>query len=371
MAAGLLVLAVAAAGAAAGSPAATAKPQGREAHRQATAELTAAATVAERRPKNRRRPRIVGTPQVGVLLAVKPGLWAPARHIAYRYRWLRCLAGTTNCTQIAGAASRRYTPASADVGVTLRVTVTATNAAGSSRATSSRTRVVRQGDGARTVALWHMNETSGGVMQDSAGGHNGTLSHVTLGLPGAAGTAFGFDGSNSFASVPSAADLNPGAANITLTVYLKTTNVPPPSPADYDLIRKGTYAPTVSEYKMEFQHSGQASCGFQGSAGYSELIAGPALNDGKWHKVQCIKAPTAIQLVVDGKMFAHPAHIGSIANSAPVVTRRGGSAFGVFGRSGPVAGEYLVRERRGGATHSPDPGRPARRRRSRSRRGVG
>lgn len=313
MAAGLLVLAAAAAGAAAGSPAATAQPK------QATAALTASPTVAEPRPKNSRRPRIVGTPQVGVPLAAKPGIWTPARHIAYKYRWLRCLAGTTNCTQIAGAASRGYTPASADVGVTLRVTVTATNSAGSSRATSSRTRVVHQGGSARTVALWHMNETSGGVMQDSAGGHNGTLSHVTLGLPGAAGTAFGFDGSNSFASVPSAADLNPGTANITLTVYLKTTNVPPPPPADYDLIRKGTYAPTVSEYKMEFQHSGQASCGFQGSAGYSELIAGPALNDGKWHKVQCIKAPAAIQLVVDGRTYTQAANVGVITNAAPVV----------------------------------------------------
>lgn len=319
VAAGLLVLAVAAAGAAAGSPAATAQPQGREALRQATAGLTAAATVVERRPKNRRRPRIVGTPQVGVLLAAKPGSWAPTRHIAYKYRWLRCLAGTTNCKQIPGAVSRRYTPGSADVGVTLRVTVTATNVAGSSRATSPRTRVVRQGGGVHTVALWHMNETAGGVMQDSAGGHNGTLSHVTLGLPGVVGTAFGFNGSNSSVSVPSAEDLNPGAANITLTVYLKTTNVPAKPPADYDLIRKGTYAPTISEYKMEFQHTGQASCGFEGSAGYSELIAGPALDDGKWHKVQCIKAPTAIQLVVDGTTYTQPANVGVITNSAPVV----------------------------------------------------
>jgi hypothetical protein len=35
--------------------------------------------------------------------------------------------------------------------------------------------------------------------------------------------------------------------------------------------------------------------------------------------VQCIKAPTAIQLVVDGKTFAQPANVGSITNTAPLV----------------------------------------------------
>jgi hypothetical protein len=35
--------------------------------------------------------------------------------------------------------------------------------------------------------------------------------------------------------------------------------------------------------------------------------------------VQCIKAPTAIELIVDGRMFTQRANIGSIANTAPVV----------------------------------------------------
>ena len=40
---------------------------------------------------------------------------------------------------------------------------------------------------------------------------------------------------------------------------------------------------------MEYQPSGQASCGFNGSSGYSEMTAGPAINDGQWHTVQCVK----------------------------------------------------------------------------------
>ena len=252
------------------------------------------------------------------LTAVR-GTWTPTRHVHYKYRWLRCPPAAPRCTRIAGANNRRYIPANRDVGVTLRVIVTATNAAGSNRATSPRSNTVQPGSNEHVAALWHMDETSGNVMHDSAGGNDGTLNNVALGLPGSAGTAFGFNGKSSYVSVPSTNALNPGSANITLTVRLKTTDVPPPAPGDYDLIRKGTYAPTISEYKMELQHSGQVSCGFEGSAGYNEIIAGPRLNDGKWHKIECIKAPTAIQLIIDGKAHTQPANVGSITNTAPVV----------------------------------------------------
>lgn len=70
---------------------------------------------------------------------------------------------------------------------------------------------------------------------------------------------------------------------------------------------------------MEFQHNGQASCGFEGSNGYSELAAGPAINNGQWHTVQCVKTSTNIQVVVDGVVYTKTANIGTISNSSPVV----------------------------------------------------
>jgi hypothetical protein len=283
------------------------------------AMATGPSRQAQIRPKNQFRPKIVGKPRVGTTLKATPGAWTSSAHVAYRYRWLRCPAGGTKCTGIPRAVGRRYTPVSRDVSTTLRVTVTAATAAGSARATSRPSRLVQESPNAQLVALWHMNETSGTVMNDSAKGNTGTLFRVALGVPGFAGTAFGFNGQNSYVSVPSTGNLNPGTANIVLTLRLKTTDVPGLPPKDADLIRKGTYAPTTSEYKVELQHSGQASCGFEGSAGYSELIAGPRLNNGKWHRVQCIKAPTAIQLVVDGKTFTQPANVGLISNTAPVV----------------------------------------------------
>ena len=168
---------------------------------------------------------------------------------------------------------------------------------------------------ATTVALWHMDETSGTVMRDAVRNHSGTLRRVTLGLPGFLGTAYGFTTSD--VTVPSANDLNPGSANLTVTLRMKTTKKP--STPDWDLIRKGQYTTSGGEFKMEYQPTGQASCGFKGSKAYSELIAGPSIKDNRWHTVQCVKTSSAIQLVVDGRVFSKAAVIGNIGNSAPVI----------------------------------------------------
>lgn len=54
-----------------------------------------------------------------------------------------------------------------------------------------------------TVALWHMDETSGTTMFDSVGTHNGTLHSVQLGQTGFSGRSYGFNGSSSYVAVPS------------------------------------------------------------------------------------------------------------------------------------------------------------------------
>ena len=175
-----------------------------------------------------------------------------------------------------------------------------------------------------TVALWEMDELSGTAMRDSVGSHTGALHSVQLGRPGFAGMAYGLAGSG-FVSVPSTSDLNPGSQDVTLTIHLQTTQAP--ASPDWDLIRKGLFT-DPGEFKVEYQPSGQASCGFIGSAGSSELMAGPALNDGAWHTVQCVKTSSAIKLIVDGKGFSQAARIGSISNSADLlIGSRGGSEF--------------------------------------------
>ncbi|HVF77414.1 MAG TPA: LamG-like jellyroll fold domain-containing protein [Solirubrobacteraceae bacterium] len=167
------------------------------------------------------------------------------------------------------------------------------------------------------VALWHMDETEGTTMFDATGrDHHGTLrSGVRLGQPGFAGLAYALSGSADV-SVPNAPDLQPGSADITITIAIKTTRTP--SSGDWSLIRNGIFGTPGGSHKMEFYPSGQASCGFNGSSGYSELTAGPVLNDGVWHTVQCVKTSTSIEMVVDGQVFLQRATIGTIANAEVV-----------------------------------------------------
>jgi hypothetical protein len=179
---------------------------------------------------------------------------------------------------------------------------------------------------AATTALWHMDERSGAVMHDSVGANNGSLHSVGLGATGFSGTGYTFNGSSSYVTVPSAGALNPGSSNLTLTLHVKTTSEP--ATPDWDLLRKGVYTTSGGEYKMEYQPTGQASCGFKGSKAYAELQAGPAINDGRWHTVQCVKTASAIRVVVDGQSFAKSAAVGSISNSvALAVGSRVGSEF--------------------------------------------
>jgi hypothetical protein len=58
-------------------------------------------------------------------------------------------------------------------------------------------------------------------------------------------------------------------------------------------------------------------------------MAGPAINDGRWHTVQCVKTASAIRVVVDGVAFSKAVTIGAIANTdaVPVGARPGSEYF--------------------------------------------
>jgi hypothetical protein len=192
-------------------------------------------------------------------------------------------------------------------------------------AAGAATSPARPAQGAVLVALWHMDETAGPVMADSVGGHNGIISGgVQVGLPGFIGLAYGFQ--RGVVSVPSGKALNPGRKKLTLAIRMLTATAP--LRPDWDLMRKGVFGSGIGDYKIEYQPTGQASCGFLGSTGEAEIVAGPALNDGRWHTVQCVKTATSIRLVVDGRTFSKHAKVGSISNHAPlVIGSRPGSEF--------------------------------------------
>ena len=86
-------------------------------------------------PTNVALPIVSGTMIEGSTLTAGTGLWLGSP-TAYAYRWQDCDTLGANCIAIAGATASIYTLASSDVGQTVRVVVTASNAGGSSSATS-------------------------------------------------------------------------------------------------------------------------------------------------------------------------------------------------------------------------------------------
>jgi hypothetical protein len=189
--------------------------------------------------------------------------------------------------------------------------------AGSATARPS-AREAKRASPARTVALWRMDERHGRLMRDAVRSHDGRLRSVRLGVPGFAGTAYRFDGRESQVAVHSASDLNPHRKRIVVALHMRTNGRPAKS-HDWDLIRKGFYSTPGGEYKMEYYASGRASCGFNGSSDYAELVARPRLDDGRWHSVRCVKNRSRIKTIVDGRAFSKRARVGRIANGARVV----------------------------------------------------
>lgn len=115
----------------------------------ATATLTALVLVTTgsgastaTAPTNVSAPVITGTAAVGQTLSATTGSWSGDTPMSFGFQWERCDSSGGNCTDISGAATSTYTVASADVGYTLRVSVTASNSAGSGKAPSAATGVI-------------------------------------------------------------------------------------------------------------------------------------------------------------------------------------------------------------------------------------
>ena len=93
-------------------------------------------------PQNTSLPSISGAARDGSTLNASKGGWSN-NPTSYAYEWQRCDSSGGSCKPIASATGTRYTVTSADVGQTLKVAVTATNAAGSGTAASRQTDTVK------------------------------------------------------------------------------------------------------------------------------------------------------------------------------------------------------------------------------------
>jgi hypothetical protein len=72
-------------------------------------------------------PSIEGYTNAGSTLTAQPGVWFGEEPLSYRYHWEECNSAGESCASIPGAAGQTYVLGSAEVGSTVRVTVTAEN----------------------------------------------------------------------------------------------------------------------------------------------------------------------------------------------------------------------------------------------------
>jgi hypothetical protein len=86
-------------------------------------------------------PSVSGVAQLGQTLTGSNGTWK-GQPTSYTGQWLRCNQAGAACAPIAGATNGLYTLTGADLGQTIRFGITATNAAGSTQATSPQTQTV-------------------------------------------------------------------------------------------------------------------------------------------------------------------------------------------------------------------------------------
>ncbi len=100
-----------------------------------------AASALAAAPQNTTQPTIDGKVMVGQTLTANNGAWSGSP-TSFTYQWQRCDQDGTSCGKIDGQKSKTYKLTDADVGNTVRVTVTAKNSDGSTDADSKPSDVI-------------------------------------------------------------------------------------------------------------------------------------------------------------------------------------------------------------------------------------
>ena len=131
-----------------------------------TSNPTAQVTNANGVPANTAPPTISGTASVGSTLASTTGTWVGDRRSRTQYQWQRCDKNGNACKNIGGATKDTYKVADADANSTIRLKVTAKNAAASRRRISAQTAAVggsgrRSAGGGKSIDVTEVPRASG------------------------------------------------------------------------------------------------------------------------------------------------------------------------------------------------------------------
>jgi len=272
-------------------------------------------------PVNTAPPVISGTTTDGQTLSASTGSWSDPSP-RYSYQWQSCSASGISCLPIQGATSPSYTLGHGDVGTTLNVIVTASNAAGATPATSSQTATIAAvqpyqqyedtvaADG--PAAQYRFADPVGSqTLTDSAGTRNAANNAIALGQSGAFnGSNSGFfNGSSSYGTIPS----NPllGATTFTAEAWVYWRGGAPWQ----RIIDLGSGTGNYM-FLTPSSNASQLLFAFTGGAG---SVAAPALAQNSWQYVAVSEdSSRTVTLYVNGRQVgqatgatATPASLGA------------------------------------------------------------
>jgi hypothetical protein len=125
-----------------------------------TTTVTEAPKPKPAAPVNSKRPTIKGKPELGRTVTASNGSW-DGDPTGYAYQWQRCNTNGDGCAAVDSATGVSYAVRREDVGATLRVQVKATNAGGTTTATSDHTDSVGKPGGDHPEHPEHPTTTPG------------------------------------------------------------------------------------------------------------------------------------------------------------------------------------------------------------------
>ena len=143
----------------------------------------ASPVIASPAPFSSATPTVTGTVATGATLTAHPGTWTGDEPISYGYQWEGCNRSGGACSPISGATEATFSPTEAEIGDTVKATVTATNGLGSTEAHSAATVPVEAvAAGHPCDDTWTGPSTGNwGTAEDWAGGNvPGPTDHVCI-----------------------------------------------------------------------------------------------------------------------------------------------------------------------------------------------
>ena len=191
-------------------------------------------------PLNTVAPAITGPAYEGKTLTGSTGTWEGTAPVTYVYEWLRCDSGGGSCVPATAASNTLspYTIVGADIGGTLRLRVTASNAAGPVVAQSAATAIVNNYAGVVSgdapYAYWRLGDPLNSFVMADSSGHgfdgeykNGASGSPQIGISGDGDTVGWFAGNGTYGYVNNMPA--PAGYHVSVEAWIKPSDLGPAS----------------------------------------------------------------------------------------------------------------------------------------------